>query len=385
MGLGAAIAGGLQGVMQGYDYQNELTRQRKMEDFNFLRQQRADQRDTTLFDQQQADYQHDLNRRPMLEQREDESYGLQRAIDQARLKSVQHDLDREPELDRQHDAEFELNQESKRQQMRTEALRQRLKQMGIDEKQQARAQQAVATALGTGFRAYIVTGDPSGITHAWNSVAPQLGMSPIDDLTKNDDGSFTLTMQGQEPIAIKDDQHLASTIATVSDPGNFNQLLFSSEARKAEALGRAKNPRNYGELITGQDGTLNRYDYATGNLSPVTDAQGRPVQGTLAGRNAPRSASDDANSIYKNLLGKYNSDGALKGVRDYMDRVYPGVPGWWNGGQDQSGPSFAQGAPATTRSTQYTDAPPVPGARRAADGRWYVPDPQRPGKYLLAQ
>jgi hypothetical protein len=27
--------------------------------------------------------------------------------------------------------------------------------------------------------------------------------------------------------------------------------------------------------------------------------------------------------------------------------------------------------------------PPVLGARLAPDGKWYVPDPDRPGKYLL--
>jgi|GEM_PF-5999399 len=31
------------------------------------------------------------------------------------------------------------------------------------------------------------------------------------------------------------------------------------------------------------------------------------------------------------------------------------------------------------------DAPPVEGARRAQDGKWYVPDPARPGKYLMVQ
>jgi len=29
------------------------------------------------------------------------------------------------------------------------------------------------------------------------------------------------------------------------------------------------------------------------------------------------------------------------------------------------------------------EAPPIPGARRARDGHWYVPDPTRPGKYAL--
>jgi hypothetical protein len=28
------------------------------------------------------------------------------------------------------------------------------------------------------------------------------------------------------------------------------------------------------------------------------------------------------------------------------------------------------------------EAPPVPGARKAPDGLWYAPDPERKGKYL---
>jgi hypothetical protein len=31
------------------------------------------------------------------------------------------------------------------------------------------------------------------------------------------------------------------------------------------------------------------------------------------------------------------------------------------------------------------EAPPVEGARKAPDGKWYVPDPKRNGKYLMVQ
>jgi hypothetical protein len=31
------------------------------------------------------------------------------------------------------------------------------------------------------------------------------------------------------------------------------------------------------------------------------------------------------------------------------------------------------------------EKPPMPNARKAPDGKWYVPDPQRPGKYQLVQ
>jgi hypothetical protein len=34
---------------------------------------------------------------------------------------------------------------------------------------------------------------------------------------------------------------------------------------------------------------------------------------------------------------------------------------------------------------QQSSAPPVEGARQASDGKFYVPDPNRPGKYLQVQ
>jgi hypothetical protein len=48
-----------------------------------------------------------------------------------------------------------------------------------------------------------------------------------------------------------------------------------------------------------------------------------------------------------------------------------------------------QPAPTTPTSPAETPAPhttpPVEGARKAPDGNWYVPDPNRPGKYLQVQ
>ena len=37
---------------------------------------------------------------------------------------------------------------------------------------------------------------------------------------------------------------------------------------------------------------------------------------------------------------------------------------------------------AATASPASSVTPPVPGAKKAPDGNWYVPDPARPGKYL---
>lgn len=47
---------------------------------------------------------------------------------------------------------------------------------------------------------------------------------------------------------------------------------------------------------------------------------------------------------------------------------------------DIDGPSPQASGPGSA-----AEAPPMEGAKQAPDGKWYLPDPSRPGKYLLAQ
>jgi hypothetical protein len=66
-----------------------------------------------------------------------------------------------------------------------------------------------------------------------------------------------------------------------------------------------------------------------------------------------------------------------------MDVASEGAaPGAGNGG---GSPSAGNGAaPAqTNEGGAESTSPPAPGARKARDGHWYVPDPTRPGKYAL--
>jgi hypothetical protein len=39
-------------------------------------------------------------------------------------------------------------------------------------------------------------------------------------------------------------------------------------------------------------------------------------------------------------------------------------------------------SPFTGKPLGQEAAPPLPGAKQAPDGKWYVDDPRRPGKYL---
>ena len=67
---------------------------------------------------------------------------------------------------------------------------------------------------------------------------------------------------------------------------------------------------------------------------------------------------------------------ARKTDADNAARMMKMFGGEMNAAPSGQQPAASQGAP---------EAPPVPGARRAADGKYYVPDPNRPGKYLMVQ
>lgn len=58
-------------------------------------------------------------------------------------------------------------------------------------------------------------------------------------------------------------------------------------------------------------------------------------------------------------------------------------------GPSDSAPMQDSGTPApspyTAPQMPNPDEPPVPGAKKAPDGQWYVPDPKRPGHWLLVE
>jgi hypothetical protein len=57
---------------------------------------------------------------------------------------------------------------------------------------------------------------------------------------------------------------------------------------------------------------------------------------------------------------------------------------WANDPKNALFPQAVQGSGAAPAQGQNSQ-PPVNGARRAPDGKWYLPDPNRPGKYLQVQ
>lgn len=82
--------------------------------------------------------------------------------------------------------------------------------------------------------------------------------------------------------------------------------------------------------------------------------------------------ADPNSDVVKQYKGKTKMQ-----IRDELRKTRPqpkfgAVPSSEDDGEDDS----------TDPAAAVTDAPPVAGARKAADNNWYVPDPKRPGKFL---
>jgi hypothetical protein len=105
--------------------------------------------------------------------------------------------------------------------------------------------------------------------------------------------------------------------------------------------------------------------------------------------NSPEQVQAALESIQKGFLDAHATAtaaagkplaGALvgHGDRTFLDSKSP----YYNGATEEAPPTSA--APTPT-SSSGVGAPPVPGAKKASDGNWYVPDPSRPGKYLRVE
>lgn len=137
-----------------------------------------------------------------------------------------------------------------------------------------------------------------------------------------------------------------------------------SEAEKSRAL-RVINPdlsihelraalREEAELMSGKVNELqDRYKTALGPKAWLTALEG---------------------GIPKFPVLRAKTEDALKHI---YEKTAPAEPGAADAGGAASAPA--------SQSAQPAAQPPVPNAKQAPDGKWYVPDPNRAGKYLMVQ
>lgn len=181
----------------------------------------------------------------------------------------------------------------------------------------------------------------------------------------------------------------------------------ATEASKALSLDRTT------DLYVGEDDVLYSAPKAGGKATVISGPDGQPL------KVKPKSSGETAaqkNAKYYTDIGLFASEkdaaaAMLQGKSMTPDRRiakaydmadaqlanHPEYIGddadaareqWANDYYELLGGDSAPGGGAPqpkTTTTPKADTPPVAGAKKAGDGKWYVPDPSRPGKYLQVQ
>lgn len=286
------IPNGLMGAMvgavgRGYDYQQDRDQQQQAYQDQRARQLTKDARDQTLYDEQQEGYQHGLQRRPIIEQQEDDTraanlkgLGLRNAVEQ-------NTVDRIPTTNQQQDAAFDLRQKMEQHQMDMQdkeyglhaatagsenALRGIQLQNAQMQLSDAQAQHASNLAL-QHVAENIQKGD-------YTTLAAHYGGGNVDSGVKNADGSITFTSDGKPVKTFANDQELYGYMAQHTSP----QALQAGYAAQAQmAAEQAKHPNLSNHLIEDSQGFLHNYNVETNRATPVLDSGGKPMRGTLAG------------------------------------------------------------------------------------------------------
>src|SRR5690606_8431741 len=112
---------------------------------------------------------HMLERRPVLEEREDADYGLRSAIQGMRAKASKMELDRLPTKYAREDAEFDMRQRRDKQALSIQGMQAELTRMGLDEKRLQANLNRARDAVGRGIAHGMQTGDWGGLAQAYNA------------------------------------------------------------------------------------------------------------------------------------------------------------------------------------------------------------------------
>jgi len=169
--------------------------------------------------------------------------------------------------------------------------------------------------------------------------------------------------EGYERGAMKSLDLAVSLIPPTPEPLD-TQTLTRWARTGATEFGEVAVPKYQAALITALD------QYAK-VLSGATGAQGSTDSArTLALSLIPPGATSKQIPGIVDVLRK---DMANK-VGGYNEQISSLQEGIAHPGQSHKGAPSSPGV-----------APPTPGAKKAPDGKWYVPDPARPGKYLMVQ
>jgi len=102
----------------------------------------------------------------------------------------------------------------------------------------------------------------------------------------------------------------------------------------------------------------------------------------MAGSTGTAASTDSARQEAMMMLNQFDSPETIRNVMNNVMR--PDMANRKAALQEQR-EAIQQRIKQTPAGGKQTEQPPMPGARKAPDGQWYIPDPARPGKYLMVK
>lgn len=192
--------------------------------------------------------------------------------------------------------------------------------------------------------------------------------------------------------------------ATSEDVKRAQIDASKAQAAAAQALAADRNT----SIQIGEDGTVFKVDMTTNKAEPFIGPDGKAIKAAPKGNSASAfkaqylaSAGWSREAIADVLAGKkvitpaqatqIATDRASKESATILDvtqqqsefqRIYAET---YDALTAPAASAPAAQTPSAAPSAAGGEKPPVAGAKKAPDGKWYVPDPNRPGKFLQVQ
>ena len=204
-------------------------------------------------------------------------------------------------------------------------------------------------------------GDAIGLMDKVNPIAKQIAQLQLQyyraNLTHEDRGA-ALDERGREA-----DQRAGIQAGTLAERIRHEKATEQTNAQRAST---------YAEMAT--------YSHED-RQSAIQAANERATQATDSREKiAAQKDADTMARLDKALEDKDWTTVAQIQAGEYKAETAAAPPG----GPPKPRPAVTS-PPKRTSGATSGSAPPVAGARKAPDGKWYVSDPKRPGKYLLVQ
>lgn len=286
-----------------------------------MNQARAEQRQKREDEYIEGERAYQQERRGVVDSREDQTWADSREdrtylietlrpmeTESARLdlQSKSWEVNRQPIEAAQRDQQFDVQMESARQGIvagelqigsarRAAQIEEAQQPAKLEEIQMERARRMALDELAKTGQQFMLAGQQGKKQDAaqmLNQLWARVTNDPDGDagVRVNDQGGYYIEGPDRQPVLMlgDEDKALEYAFTFLSDPATFGQSWQGIQAARAqaaakEAEARATYPQRFVETMQQPDGTVAMVDRVTGTARPVTDAQGRPVQGTVQG------------------------------------------------------------------------------------------------------